>query len=160
MRGVLAANAITSRNVYVADSFKGLPAPRPDRFSHDEGLNFHVYKELGVSVEEVKQNFSSYGLLDNQVVFVEGWFQDTLPTLEVESFSLIRLDGDLYESTDVALQNLYPRLSPGGFVIIDDYGAVSACKAAVLDYRKRMGIEAPIQVIDWTGIWWQKPPRS
>ena len=157
LRGILAANAITSRKVYVADSFAGLPPPKPDEFPHDAGLNLNLDRELAVSLEQVKQNFSRYGLLDDQVIFVKGLFQETLPSLEAGPFALIRLDGDLYESTHVALEALYPKLSPRGFVIIDDYGAVPACQAAVLDYRARMGIEAPINTIDWTGVWWQKP---
>ena len=60
------------------------------------------------------------------------------------------------ESTIVALANLYPRLSPGGFVIIDDYGAIEACRKAVTDYRREQGISA-IHAVDWTGVWWQKP---
>ena len=157
MRGVLAANAITSRKIYVADSFEGLPPPKPEKFSHDAGLNLHLHFELAVSVEQVKDNFSRYGLLDEQVVFVKGLFQETLPSLEAGPFALIRLDGDLYESTYVSLSALYPKVSPGGFVIIDDYGALPACKASVSDYRSEMGIDSPIHMIDWTACWWQKP---
>jgi O-methyltransferase len=157
MRGVLAANAITSRKVYVADSFEGLPPPKPDKFSHDTGLNLHCFRELAVSVEDVKENFSRYGLLDEQVVFVKGLFHETLPSLKADRLALIRLDGDLYESTYVSLSALYSKLSPGGFVIIDDYGGVPACKAAVSDYRMEKGIDSPIHMIDWTGCWWQKP---
>ena len=156
MRGILAANAITSRRVYVADSFQGLPPPNPDKFSHDAGLNLHQFRGLAVSLEQVKENFSRYGLLDEQVVFLKGLFQQTLPTLNAGPFALIRLDGDLYESTCVSLSALYPKVSPGGFVIIDDYGGLPACKAAVSNYRSEMGIDSPIHMIDWTGCWWQK----
>lgn len=79
-----------------------------------------MFKELAVSLETVKDNFSRYGLLDEQVVFVEGMFSDTLPSLSAGPFALLRLDGDLYESTIVALNSLYPKLSRGGVVIIDD----------------------------------------
>lgn len=67
--------------------------------------------------------------------FLPGWFRDTLPTAPVDSLAVMRLDGDMYESTMVALESLYPKLSPGGFAIIDDYGAVAECKLAVEDYR-------------------------
>ena len=157
MRGILTANGINDRKVYLADSFAGLPAPNPQDYPHDAGLNLHVHSELAVSVDQVKQNFSSYGLLDDQVVFVKGFFQETLPSLQASPFALIRIDGDLYESTYVALEALYSKLSPGGFIIIDDYGAMPACRASVSDYRARLGIEAPIHTIDWTGVWWQKP---
>src|SRR5437667_344596 len=160
MRGVLAANAITNRKVYVVDSFAGLPPPKPNAFPHDEGLNLHLFPQLAVSLEQVQANFARYGLLDHQVIFVKGLFQDTLPSLDAGSFALIRLDGDLYESTYVALDALYPKLSPGGFVVIDDYGAVPACQAAVSEYRTLMGIETPIHEIDWTGVWWQKPDAT
>ena len=156
MRGVLAANAIKDRKVYAVDSFAGLPPPKP-QFPHDEGSNLHLFTELAVSVEEVKANMARYGLLDEQIIFVKGYFQDTLSSLNAEKFALIRLDGDLSESTYIALDALYPKLSPGGFAIVDDYGAVPACQAAVSDYRALLGIETPIHKIDWTGVWWQKP---
>jgi O-methyltransferase len=157
MRGILAANQVKDRKVYAIDSFEGLPPPKPELFPHDAGVNLYLVPELAVSVEEVKANFATYGLLDDKVVFVKGWFQDTLPTLDAGPFALLRLDGDLYESTYTVLETLYPKLSPGGFVIIDDYGVVPPCQAAVLDYRRRMGIETPINEIDVSGIWWQKP---
>lgn len=157
MRGMLAANAIDDRRVYVVDSFEGLPPPKPELFPHDEGLNLDRMTELAVSLEQVKANFARYGLLDDQVIFVKGLFQDQLPSLEAGPFSLLRLDGDLYESTIVVLENLYSKLSPGGFIIVDDYGGMPACRAAVEDFRATNGIKAPVHEIDWTGIWWRKP---
>jgi O-methyltransferase/8-demethyl-8-(2,3-dimethoxy-alpha-L-rhamnosyl)tetracenomycin-C 4'-O-methyltransferase len=155
MRGVLAANQIHDRKVYVADSFAGLPAPNEELYPGDTGWNLHVFKELAVSLETVKDNFSRYGLLDEQVVFVEGMFSDTLPSLSAGPFALLRLDGDLYESTIVALNSLYPKLSQGGVVIIDDR-ALAPCRRAVIDFRDRHGITAPMQEVDWTGSWWRK----
>jgi hypothetical protein len=153
MRGILAANGVADRRVYVADSFAGLPPPRLDQ---DRGLNFHTYSELAVSEAQVRENFKKYGLLDDQVVFVRGLFQDTLAALDVSSFALVRLDADMYESTYVALDELYPRLSPGGFIIIDDYGALPACRRAVTDYRAGRAISEPLCRADWSGVWWQK----
>jgi len=156
MRGILAANAIKERKVYAIDSFAGLPPPKPDLFPEDEGLNLHLYPELAVSLEEVKANFDRYGLLDEQVIFVKGLFQDTLAPLDAGPFALIRLDGDLYESTYDALEALYPKLSPGGFIILDDYKLIPSVRAAVLDYRTRMGINSPMHDVDWNAVWWQK----
>ena len=157
MRGTLKANGIIDRKVYVVDSFEGLPPPKPLEFPQDEGLNLHLHPELAVSLEQVRTNFSRYGLLDDQVVFVKGLFQDTLPALDAGPFALIRLDGDLYESTYVALDSLYPKLSPGGFIIIDDVNFVPACRKAVTDYRERFGITAAMNQVDWCASWWQKP---
>jgi O-methyltransferase len=105
----------------------------------------------------VKANFDRYGLLDEQVVFVEGYFSDTLPSLQCDAFALIRLDGDLYESTHLALQHLHPKLSPGGFVIIDDFGVAAECRQAVFDYRAQHQIDSPIHQVDRSGVWWRKP---
>lgn len=157
MRGVLAANGVTDRKVYVADSFAGLPPPNPELYPDDKGLDLHLFEQLAIPLEEVQDNFARYGLLDDQVVFVKGLFKDTLPTLDAGPFSLIRLDGDLYESTTDALEALYPRVSSGGFVIIDDFGAIPACRKAVMDYRARNGIIAVIRDIDGDGVWWRKP---
>jgi O-methyltransferase len=66
------------------------------------------------------------------------------------------VDGDLYESTMDALTALYPRLSPGGFCIVDDYGALEACRRAVHDFRASHGIGDPIVPIDWTGVFWRR----
>lgn len=157
MRAILAAHGVAERKVYAADSFAGLPPPRPDLYPADAGDLHHVRAELAVGLDAVRENFRRYGLLDDRVVFVEGLFADTLPRLEAGPFALIRLDGDMYESTALALAHLYPKLSPGGFVVIDDYGAIEACRRAVDDYRAREGIAAPLERIDWTGIWWRKP---
>jgi O-methyltransferase len=156
MRGVLAVNLVENRKVYVADSFEGLPPPKPDLFPVDAGARWHEMRNLMVPVAEVKSNFDRYGLLDDQVVFVEGFFSDTLPKLEAGPFALIRLDGDMYESTYVALEALYPKLSPGGFIIIDDYGAIEECRKAVTDYRTKFNITESMEQADWTAVYWRK----
>jgi hypothetical protein len=155
MRAVLEANQVRDRKVYVADSFAGLPPPKPDQYPIDAGDIFHTYRQLAIPIEQVRSNFATYGLLDDQVVFVPGFFQDTLPSLKAGPFALIRLDGDMYESTIVALTSLYPKLSPGGFVIIDDYD-LPRCKAAVDDFRRDRSIRSAIKYIDGAGVWWRK----
>jgi O-methyltransferase len=156
MRGVLKALGDTSRTVWVADSFQGLPPPDPDQFPIDRGYGEGgTHDALIVPLEEVKRNFERYGLLDDQVRFLPGWFRDTLPAAPIRRLAVLRLDGDMYESTMVALEALYPKLSPGGYVIVDDY-ALKRCRAAVDEFRAREGIEEPIQPIDWTGVCWQR----
>ena len=156
MRGVLAANRVDDRTVYVADSFEGLPPPDVVTFPQDTGSALHRIAELAVPLETVKGTFDRYGLLDDQVVFLKGFFSETLPALEAGPFALIRLDGDMYESTYVALKELYPKLSPGGFVIIDDYGAIESCRRAVTDFRVELGIADEMRQVDWTAVYWQK----
>ena len=154
MRGVLKAHGIEDRKVWVADSFKGLPVPDTQRYPLDKGWTSWTGK-MAVSVEEVQKNFARYDLLNDQVRFLPGWFRDTLPTAPIGPLALIRLDGDLYESTMDALTHLYPKLSPGGYLIVDDY-ALGSCRQAVADYRERHGINEPIETIDWMGAFWRR----
>jgi O-methyltransferase len=156
MRGILCAHDVRDRRVWVADSFEGLPPPDAAKYPADLGDRHHENRLLAVSLEEVQANFRKYGLLDEQVRFLKGWFKDTLPAAPIERLAVARLDGDMYESTMDALRSLYPKLSPGGFLIIDDYGAIPACRRAVTDFRDEHGIAAPIQAIDWTGVWWRR----
>jgi len=156
MRGILKAHGVLDRKVWVADSFEGLPKPNIDKAPEDKGDKHHSYEQLAVSLDQVMKNFENYALLDDQVRFLKGWFKDTLPTAPIESLSVCRLDGDMYESTMDALQALYPKVSVGGFVIIDDYGAVKGCKKAVHDYREKHSISDKIEEIDWTGVYWRK----
>ncbi len=155
MRAVLAAYGVEDRRVFVADSFEGLP--RPDKkWRADRDNTLHGHKFMAISLDEVENNFRRYGLLDDKVVFLQGWFKDTLPDAPIEKLSVLRLDGDMYGSTMDALQNLYPKLSKGGFCIIDDYGAIEGCRKAVSDFRGQYGIETEIHEIDWTGRFWRK----
>jgi Macrocin-O-methyltransferase (TylF) len=112
-----------------------------------------------VSLEEVKANFAKYGLLDDRVVFLKGWFKDTLPSAPIERLAVLRLDGDMYESTMVALTSLYDKVSSNGFVIIDDYGCIESCRKAVHDFRESRGISEPILDIDGFGVYWRKVRR-
>ncbi|MEE8201881.1 MAG: TylF/MycF family methyltransferase [Candidatus Acidoferrales bacterium] len=156
MRAILKAHNVTDRRVWVADSFQGLPQPNQKKFPADARARLHTLKFLAVPLEEVKANFNRYGLLDEQVRFLPGWFRDTLPTTSGQRWAVIRLDADLYESTTDALVNLYPNLSVGGYVSIDDYGGAPACRRAVDDYRDAHRIEEEIRTIDWTGVFWQR----
>ena len=88
MRAVLAANGVADRRVFVADSFEGLPAPDLGRWPADRSDTYHLDLFFAVSREEVETNFRAYGLLDAQVVFLQGWFKDTLPVAPVERLFL------------------------------------------------------------------------
>lgn len=160
MAGILRAYGDTVRRVWVADSFEGLPRPDPGRAPADSGdPHYALSGELAVPEEQVRANFARYNLLSDRVRFLRGWFKDTLPNAPIERIAVMRLDGDLYESTMDALEALYPKLSLGGYCIIDDYNALPNCKAAVDDYRLRTGVTEPIVPIDWTGVYWRREPR-
>lgn len=156
MRAILKAYGILNRQVWVADSFEGLPAPEIHRFPAD--LPWIPWAgRLGVPLDAVKGNFERYGLLDEQVRFLKGWFKDTLPTAPVETLAVLRLDGDLYQSILDCLIHLYPRLSVGGFVIIDDFFLFKGCRQAVLDYRATHNINEPInEVAGNNAAYWRR----
>ena len=157
MQANLKAWGDTNRKVWVADSFEGLPAPDASRFPADTGDKLHTQTGLAVGLETVKNNFRRYGLLDDNVEFLVGWFKDTLPVAPLGELALMRLDGDMYESTIQAIEVLYPKLSPGGFCIIDDFGShASQAGQAIHDYRNQHGITEEIIEIDPFGAYWRK----
>jgi hypothetical protein len=163
MRGALKAYGATDRTVWAADSFEGLPMPDPDAFPLEAKVQSgpvmqKLYRNFAASLDEVKRNFAAYGLLDDQVRFLKGWFKDTLPAAPIERLSLMRLDGDFYESTRDALVFLYDRLSVGGYVIIDDYGQDSwtYCRKAVDEFRSERHIKEPLMQVDSTCYYWQR----
>lgn len=159
MAGYLRAHGATDRRVIVADSFEGLPEPTN---ANDAGLDLSKAKfpQLAVSLETVMENFSAYGLEGSNIVYLKGWFKDTLSDTRTEKIALLRMDGDLYESTIDILHALYDKVSPGGVVIIDDYNAIPACKKAVEDYFISRNETVPqLMQIDWTGVWFRKPSQ-
>ena len=160
MRAFLAVYREERRSVWVADSFEGLPKPK-NEYEADRGSRLWSSEYLAVSEDEVRKNFEFYDMLDDRVRFLKGFFSDTMPTAPIDRVAVLRLDGDMYESTIVVLRNLYPKLSAGGFVIVDDYGMLPECNRAVEDYRVEAGISEPLQIIGWVngaplGAYWRK----
>jgi hypothetical protein len=163
MRGIFKALGITDRSVWVADSFEGLPVPDGEKFpleakAHAGPFMTKVCNHLAVSIDDVKRNFDAYGLLDGQVRFLRGWFSETLPSAPIERLAVMRLDGDLYDSTRDSLVSLYDRLSPGGYVIVDDYGEDSwtYCRRAVDEFRTQRRISDPLVRVDSRCYFWQR----
>jgi Macrocin-O-methyltransferase (TylF) len=155
MRAILKAYGIQDRCVWVADSFCGLPEAKPE-FVADSGDGHHLYPALAVPLEKVQANFGKYGLLDDQVCFLKGWFSETLPDAPIQQLAVLRMDGDMYASTMDALVHLYDKVVDGGFIIVDDFGAVPGCQQAVLEFRASRQIAEPIQAIDGYGVFWRK----
>ena len=155
MRALLKCYGVQERSVWAADSFEGLPKPNTRLFGNRAGVDLSNKDLLKVSLDEVKENLARFGLLDDQVKFLKGWFCDTLPSAPIKQLALLRLDGDLYESTIDALNALYHRVSPGGYVIVDDYNSWHSCKEAVNDFRNKHQIEEIIKPIDSHAIYWK-----
>lgn len=164
--GILARATLDSlgdgRRLCVADSFEGFPLPDPDAYPEDADLDLSMLDFLSVSLEMARGHFERFGCGEG-VDFLPGFFNETLPGLTDRKWSIVRLDGDTYESTTLALEALYPRLSQGGYLIVDDYGFVEVCRQAVEDFRARNEIADPIEQVDWCCVRWQRtqdPGRS
>jgi O-methyltransferase len=153
MCGVLRSAGDRERHVLLADSFQGPPLDQIDdlQLENDRSL-----EELAVSRGEVEDNFRRYGLLDERVVFVEGWFADTLTDAPTARLALLRIDADTYAGTRDALTALYGRLSNGAFVIIDDLSSPGPARA-VAEFRDRLGITSPMVEVDGSAVWWRTP---
>lgn len=139
--------------VIACDSFKGVPSPQ---WEQDYGDQNYLMRELSVSLNTVKENIG-YFVLEGNIEFVEGLFKDTMPKIKdiISPISILRLDGDLYESTIQVLENLYDNVSSGGFVIVDDY-SLDGARAAVNNFRAERNIESPLIKVNHTIYYWQK----
>ncbi len=163
MRAMLESLGDTDRVVWVADSFEGLPEPDAERFP-TEAAGFHgpvitkAYDRFAATLETVRSNFEAFGLLDDRVRFLKGWFKDTLPTAPIEQLAVMRLDGDYYESTMDGLNSLYDKLSVGGFVIIDDYAEDrwTNCRRAVDEFRAARQISDELIRVDSKCSYWRR----
>jgi hypothetical protein len=155
MRAVLMHHGDSERTVWAADSFEGLPKPRD---THDRRSVFDLsdWDTLKVGLDEVRSNFERFGLLDERVRFIPGWFKNTLQEAPIHQLALLRLDGDMYESTMDALSALYSKVSTGGFIVVDDYHSWPACQEAVDDYRLRNDIDEPLVAVDRQAVYWRK----
>jgi hypothetical protein len=161
MRGILKAHNITNRKVLVADSFCGMPPHTDIKYPYDKVKNYDLALNLKVDLNQVQTNFHRYGLLDDQVLFIKGYFENTINknnlknNFNVDQLAVLRLDGDMYSSTICVLEEIYSIVAIGGFIIIDDYG-LPACRKAVDDFRYKYNITTPMTHIDWSGVFWRK----
>jgi hypothetical protein len=175
MRGLLKIYDCADRNVWVADSFTGLPrsaatgvtrnsftSPYWSQLAallerHPEELaEMTELAYAGTTLDDVREHFTRYGLLDGQVRFLRGWFRETLPAAPIERLALLRIDADIYDSAFDVLTELYPRVSPGGFVIIDDQTTSPEVHQAVADFAKEAGFEPNLVRVDDAAVYWAK----
>jgi hypothetical protein len=161
MAGILDAHGVDDRRVWLADSFAGFPELDRTEHPQDALLGTKEFSEvlgvpLAVGQDEVRQRFQRYGLLSERVRFLPGFFDDTLASAPIDRLALMRLDGDYYLSTRQALEALYPRLSVGGFCIVDDYLMIPTCRRAVDEYRRTHRITDRLCQVDWNAVYWQR----
>jgi O-methyltransferase len=145
-----------NRKIYIADSFQGLPQDCSDPKDKAANLLLTPIQNLSTSRELIENALEYFNLMDDNIIFLEGWFKDTLHKIEADQFSLVRLDGDYYESTHDSIVELYPKLSVGGYLIVDDYNLPLGCKRAINEYRKKHHITEEIIKINKQAVYWRK----
>jgi O-methyltransferase len=157
MKEVLRRHGDLTRTVWLADAWTGhFPKPQSPNDAAAAPTVNRLFSN-GPNRDEVIENFKQIGLWDERLEFVEGYFENTLPHIRVNRLSVLRLDADFYSSTMDVLTHLYPKLSPGGYVIIDDYGLpICDCKKAVDEYRAKHGIAEVIKMADIQCGYWRK----
>ncbi len=154
LAGILKANGNTDKKVFVADSFEGLPPPDEKKWPKDKGDTHHTRKDLAISLEEVKANFKYFNLLSDNIIFVKGFFENSLKTSDIQKLAVLRLDGDMYGSTMSVLEQLYHKLEIGGYLILDDW-LLQGAREALLDFREKMAIKEDL-LEDFSGVFWRK----
>jgi hypothetical protein len=164
MRATLDSLGADDRTVWVADSFQGFPKAEENGTAADRDLALELSGEdyFAPTLEEVRGYFARFGC-DRGVRFVPGFFEETMSGIRGRRWALVRLDADTYKATMVTLEALYPGLSAGGFLVIDDYFhpfLPESCRKAVDDFRERHGITEPIEQIDWNGGRWRRESGS
>jgi O-methyltransferase len=155
----------TDRDLYLYDAFEGMPPAADDDIRFDGRTTDEVKRLEGVkgawclaSKDEVTSNLLSTGYPAENLHIVDGYVEDTLPSTGPSEISILRLDTDWYASTKHELIHLYPRLAPGGILIIDDYGYWKGSKKAVDEYFLENGDQHPLlQRIDMAGRLIVKP---
>lgn len=152
MRAVLKAYGVVDRKVIAADTFCGMPAADADK----ETAFLADVAAFNVALEEVRSAFERYRLLDDQVVFLEGDFAQTLPGAPVEALAVLRLDGDTFSSARKGLDSLYDKVALRGSIIVDDYFLFEGNRRAIDQFRDERGIRDPIFRIDDYGGYWVK----
>jgi predicted O-methyltransferase YrrM len=154
------------RHLHLFDSFEGLPEPGEndgaEAAAYSGGRNqgkLATIDECCAELNEVRKLIlEKINLPEALAHFYVGWFQDTVPAASTHlgPIALLRLDGDWYDSTKICLDHLYPLLSPGGIIILDDYFAWEGCRKATDEYRALHKINCPIQRLDMQAMFWVK----
>jgi hypothetical protein len=159
LRALQVAYGEEDRTTWLADTFAGVPPPthEVDR-EHELDLTEERFPWMAAGIDAVRDNFATYDLLSDRVRFLPGLFADTLPDAPIERLAILRIDGDLYESTRDALVALYDRVSSGGYVVVDDYGYLEPCRIAVDEFIAERGLDVELDQVDWTRVCWRKSP--
>ena len=141
------------RKVWLFDSFEGLPQPRAE---DGERARAWVGKCLG-QIDLVREVLGKTGARMEDVEIVKGWFENTLASSQTGAIALLHLDADWYESTMTILEQLYDRVHPNGYLVLDDYGHWPGCRRALDEFMAKRGLRPKLMHSDNEGVWFRKP---
>jgi O-methyltransferase len=150
--GHFATRSNLGRNLWLLDSFQGMPETTPEDGTQAVA---HVGKEVG-DVSKVKEVLGLVGTDMQRTHIVAGWFQDTLPIVSSSQIALLNIDADWYSSVKLCLETFYDRVSPGGYISFDDYGHWPGCRQAVDEFFQNRGLSYKLHEVDYTARWIQK----
>jgi O-methyltransferase len=149
----VASGSPWTRRVWLLDSFAGLPASGPK----DPPSAARLAGLCHGSPEQVRDVLARVGVPAESVTLVQGWFEDILPDLPVGAIALLHIDADWYESVSAVLEHLFAKVTPGGFVVLDDFGYWQGCRRAWEDYRASEGLQVDLTWVDGDAVYFQKP---
>lgn len=155
--GAIMARA-SQKKIWMFDSFEGLPPPTKE---DGESTIARYYRgwDRG-SVEKVHRAFSMLGISDQNYICIKGWFQDTLPRSSITKIALLHIDADWYESVRFVLEQLYEKVQPGGYVVVDDYGHWEGCKKAIDEFIALRPQGVNLVPIDHEAVYFRKPAAA
>jgi O-methyltransferase len=145
------------RDLYLFDTFQGMTEPSSEDIDYSGNQASDLLQEKpsfkcsGAPLEFVKKVLYATGYPKERIHFIRGRVEETVPSSAPDSISLLRLDTDWYESTRHELVHLFPRISTGGVIIIDDYGHWRGCRKACDEYFAQNGIPILLNRTDYTG---------
>jgi hypothetical protein len=170
MLAMLALNELKSydREFYLYDTFEGMSAPSvedldfrgltaTERLSNEEERKSESHVWAIAHLDEVKHNIQTTGYPEEKVHFIQGKVEETIPSVVPDKIAILRLDTDWYESTKHELEHLYHLVSPGGVIILDDYGYWQGAKKAVDEFIKNSPDMIYLNRIDHSGYCFIKP---
>jgi len=142
-----------NRNVWLFDSFEGLPKPTDK--DGDEAAAYQGWCHGDLS--KVKEVLRKLRIPERRVHIVKGWFQDTFLKVEIPQIAILHIDADWYESVKLCLEKFYDSVQAGGYIVLDDYGDWEGCRVATDEFLKNRGLKVKLVQVDYTGFYFQKP---
>jgi O-methyltransferase len=154
---VMASEAGGRRDLYLFDSFEGLPPPGAE----DGALARQQFQPgwCASTVDDVRRAFTVAGASSARLHIVKGWFAETFPRTELPPIALLHIDADWYDSVRLCLETWYDRIVPGGYVVLDDYGRWEGCTRAADEFLREHRLP-PLERTGSAGHYLRKPGRA